>query len=72
MLQRFCDQLEYSELLEKANSADNQWISISYVTAFIFSLLSSTIDRMKKPFNPLLGETFELVSEEKKFKFISE
>jgi hypothetical protein len=40
--------------------------------AFAGSILSSTIDRVKKPFNPLLGETYELQIEDKQFRFISE
>lgn len=30
------------------------------MTAFIISALSSNLDRLNKPFNPLLGETYEL------------
>jgi len=33
---------------------------------------AGTINRLKKPFNPLLGETFEYVDEKKGFKFVSE
>ena len=33
---------------------------------------SYTIKRTKKPFNPLLGETYEYIDEKKKFRFISE
>ena len=31
---------------------------------------ASNIDRIKKPFNPILGETYELITTD--FKFISE
>jgi hypothetical protein len=31
---------------------------MSYVTAFVVSMLSLNEGRLKKPFNPLLGETF--------------
>lgn len=36
-----------------------------YVAAFAASSYSSTVGRTRKPFNPLLGETFEFVSPEK-------
>jgi hypothetical protein len=29
-------------------------------------------ERLKKPFNPLLGETYELIDEKRKFKLIAE
>jgi oxysterol-binding protein 1 len=45
---------------------------MAYVMAFALTPYASTINRLKKPFNPLLGETFELINEEKKFKFIAE
>lgn len=40
------------------------------VTVFVMSNYSSTNNRLSKPFNPLLGETFEYVNE--KVKIISE
>lgn len=35
---------------------------MAYVMAFAVSSYSSTINRVKKPFNPILGETFELAA----------
>lgn len=35
--------------------------SRQYVAAFAVSSISSNIDRLSKPFNPLLGETYEFV-----------
>lgn len=37
---------------------------LQLVTAFIISTLSSNLNRLNKPFNPLLGETFELQRED--------
>ncbi|KAG0224911.1 hypothetical protein BGW41_004914 [Actinomortierella wolfii] len=73
VLQRLCEELEYSELLDKAASLDNSLDRLKYVTAFAVSGYSTTQWRAaRKPFNPLHGETFEFVSPEKGFKFISE
>ena len=36
------------------------------------SVYAATINRTKKPFNPLLGETFEYIDEKNGFRFISE
>jgi len=35
---------------------------MAYVVAFSFALNALVINREKKPFNPLLGETFELIT----------
>jgi len=39
---------------------------MAYVMAFSLANLSLSVDRpSKKPFNPLLGETYELIEENK-------
>jgi hypothetical protein len=44
-----------------------------YITAFAVSGYASTVNRAgRKPFNPLLGETYEHIRPEKGFRFISE
>jgi hypothetical protein len=43
-----------------------------YVAAFASSLYASTIGRVAKPFNPLLGETFEYVRPDKNYRFFIE
>ena len=55
-LQRLCEQLEYSNLVDKAVSAFTPLERMSLVTAFAISAYSST-RTTHKPFNPLLGET---------------
>ncbi|XP_071822207.1 oxysterol-binding protein-related protein 6-like isoform X4 [Apostichopus japonicus] len=73
MLQVLCEELEYSELLDLASEIDDPYKRMVYVTAFAISSYSSTYYRAgTKPFNPLLGETYENIREDKGFKFISE
>lgn len=74
MLQRFAEQFEYSELLDEANHKADSCERMAYVLAFAITPYSATIGRISKPFNPLLGETYELdySDEKKKFKFLSE
>jgi hypothetical protein len=73
VLQRLCEELEYSELLDKAVGLSDSLDRLIYVTAFAVSGYSTTQWRAaRKPFNPLHGETFEYVSPEKGFKFVSE
>lgn len=72
MLQRLAEQFEYSELLDKASETDDSALRMAYIVAFAFSPYSATTNRTKKPFNPILGETFEYLDEERNFKFLSE
>ncbi|KAM8879239.1 oxysterol-binding protein 1-like isoform 8-T10 [Spinachia spinachia] len=60
MLQRLSEDLEYYELLDKAAKCQSSLEQMCYVAAFTVSSYSTTVHRTGKPFNPLLGETFEL------------
>ncbi|XP_056677456.1 oxysterol-binding protein 2 isoform X1 [Monodelphis domestica] len=60
MLQRLTEDLEYHELLDKAVKCENSTEQMCFVAAFSVSSYSTTINRIAKPFNPMLGETFEL------------
>ncbi|XP_042229027.1 oxysterol-binding protein-related protein 1-like [Homarus americanus] len=59
-LQRMAEYMEYAWLLEKADQAQDPIVRMQYVTAFAVSGLASNWERVGKPFNPLLGETYEL------------
>jgi hypothetical protein len=74
-LQRIAEQLEYSELIDAAASDTDPIMRLLHITAFAVSSFSN--NRVKeraarKPFNPMLGETFELVREDKSFRLIAE
>ncbi|CAJ0941006.1 unnamed protein product, partial [Mesorhabditis belari] len=58
MLQRVTEDLEYGYVLEKAVNLDS-FTQMCYVAAFAVSSYSTTGNRTTKPFNPLLGETYE-------------
>uniref|UniRef100_A0A3P8SNF4 Oxysterol-binding protein n=1 Tax=Amphiprion percula TaxID=161767 RepID=A0A3P8SNF4_AMPPE len=60
MLQRLSEDLEYHELLDKAAKCQSSLEQMCYVAAFSVSSYSTTVHRTGKPFNPLLGETYEL------------
>lgn len=62
----------YSKLLDDADNQEDPARRMLYVTAFVVSQYSLTDLRTKKPFNPLLGETFEFIDEERDFQYISE
>uniref|UniRef100_A0AAG5DT23 Oxysterol-binding protein n=1 Tax=Anopheles atroparvus TaxID=41427 RepID=A0AAG5DT23_ANOAO len=59
MLQRLTEDFEYSEILDRAAQTKDTCEQLAYVTAFTVSSYSTTSNRTGKPFNPLLGETYE-------------
>ncbi|XP_018566852.1 oxysterol-binding protein-related protein 3 isoform X1 [Anoplophora glabripennis] len=73
VLQRLCEELEYSDLLDKAASIDDPYERMVEIAAFAVSAYASTLSRAgNKPFNPLLGETYECIREDKGFRFLAE
>ncbi|KAG8362689.1 hypothetical protein BUALT_Bualt05G0074200 [Buddleja alternifolia] len=74
-LQKCVEDLEYSHLLDQAyehGKAGNSLMRILYVAAFAVSGYASSEGRHCKPFNPLLGETYEADYPEKGIRFFSE
>lgn len=72
-MQRLCEELEYAELLDKAAETEDPYERMVYVAAFAVSSYGSSYYRAgSKPFNPLLGETYECVREDKGFRFVAE
>lgn len=68
LLQRIAEQFEYSNLLDTAAKHKQPTHRLLYVTAFAVSQFSSSRAKeraIRKPFNPMLGETYELVRSEK-------
>ncbi|XP_028036582.1 oxysterol-binding protein 1 [Bombyx mandarina] len=59
MLQRLTEDYEYSSVLDQAAKFDDPAQQLAYVAAFTVSSYATTACRTNKPFNPLLGETFE-------------
>ncbi|RDA85822.1 hypothetical protein CP532_5769 [Ophiocordyceps camponoti-leonardi (nom. inval.)] len=68
LLQKLAEQFEYAQLLNQAAQQANVTERLLLVSAFAVSQFSSGRAKersMRKPFNPLLGETFELVRTDK-------
>ncbi|KAK6923315.1 Oxysterol-binding protein, partial [Dillenia turbinata] len=74
-LQKCFEDLEYSYLLDRASEwgkMGNSLMRILNVAAFAVSGYASTEGRNCKPFNPLLGETYEADFPDKGLRFFSE
>ncbi|XP_067015224.1 oxysterol-binding protein 1 isoform X2 [Anabrus simplex] len=59
MLQRLTEDYEYADILDKAARCQDPCEQLAYVAAFTVSSYATTSNRTGKPFNPLLGETYE-------------
>ncbi|ESW09360.1 hypothetical protein PHAVU_009G121300 [Phaseolus vulgaris] len=74
-LQKCFEEMEYSYLLDQAyewGRRGNSLMRVLYVAAFAISGYAATEGRVCKPFNPLLGETYEAHYPDKGLRFFSE
>lgn len=76
LLQKVAEQMEYSTLLDEASKDSLTSIDrLLHIAAFAISAYSALRVKergLRKPFNPMLGETFELVREDRNFRFLAE
>lgn len=72
-LQRLCEEVEYCHLLDTAANTHDPHMRMVYIAAFAISAYACSFTRAGgKPFNPILGETFECMRADKGFRFIAE
>lgn len=65
--------MKFCGLLDLANLEEDSCMRLAYTMVFQAACFSQTISSaFKKPFNPLLGETYELINEEMGFRVIAE
>mmetsp|Transcript_16960 Transcript_16960/g.16822 ORF Transcript_16960/g.16822 Transcript_16960/m.16822 type:complete len:138 (+) Transcript_16960:411-824(+) len=60
MLQRYSEDLTYSNIINRASECPDPSLRAALIACFAVSPYATTLGRTMKPFNPLLGETFEL------------
>ena len=72
LLYRVVEDMEFTDLLNTAADRSDPTERMVYVAAFAASEYASTIGRVAKPFNPLLGETYEYVRPDKGYRFFIE
>ncbi|KAK3725434.1 hypothetical protein LTR37_000404 [Vermiconidia calcicola] len=72
LLYRVVEDMEYAELLNMAADRTDSTERLVYVAGFAASEYASTIGRVAKPFNPLLGETYEYCRPDIGYRFFIE
>lgn len=70
-LVRMAETFAFSYLLDRAACCPDPILRHSLIAAFVVSSFSHT-ERVRKPFNPLLGETFEYIDPVSDMKFYAE
>lgn len=72
MIQKFAEVFQYAELLNKAAVEQNQFKRLAYIAAFCVAGYNINTNRTTKFFNPILGETYELIDNELEFRYFGE
>lgn len=70
ILQKCATSMEYVDILEDAIKCHDPLKRLAIVATYVITNLTLLEKNATKPFNPLLGETFELITD--KFRFIAE
>lgn len=62
--------MEYNSLLDKAASCQNSLDRIAYIAVHAATFFTSAERTTSKPFNPILGETYEFKNQD--FEYLAE
>ncbi|KAI1290445.1 Oxysterol-binding protein-related protein 1 [Halotydeus destructor] len=71
-LQRIVENSAFVYLLKEADSCDDPIKRMELVTSYAVATMSPNWQRLMKPFNPILGETFELTVDEYDYRVVCE
>ena len=70
--QKQCEKFYYLELLNKAANEEKKEMQLCYISAFLIGEIFLNIGRTLKPFNSIIGETYEYFNNNLNFRFYSE
>jgi len=62
LLQKCAEVQEYNEIFDRATKESDSCKRLAFIAVQQISTFTSIPKRILKPFNPLLGETYELVT----------
>ena len=72
MGQKQCEKFYYLDLLNKAANEPKKELQLCYISAFIIGEIFLNIGRTLKPFNPIIGETYEYFNNNLNLRYYSE
>ena len=70
MLQKIAETMEYQDLLVQADLDPDPLVRFALIGCYAIAQYTTNAKQRLKPFNPVLGETFEIIN--KDFKFVAE
>jgi hypothetical protein len=70
--QKQCEKFYYLDLLNKAANEEKKEMQLCYISAFLIGEIFLNIGRTLKPFNSIIGETYEYFNNNLNFRFYSE
>ena len=71
--QKQCEKFFYLNLLKKVSFENkNKSLQLAYISAFIIGEIFLGLNRNLKPFNAIIGETFEFFDNKNQFRYYSE
>ncbi|OIR57553.1 MAG: oxysterol-binding protein [Amphiamblys sp. WSBS2006] len=71
-LQKLCEEIEYIDLVRNALGEKDARDMLPWIALFALSGCASLAARTGKPFNPILGETFEYTCKDLNIRFVGE
>ena len=71
--QKQCEKFYYLDLLKKVSlESKNKSLQLGYISAFIVGEIFLGLNRNLKPFNAIIGETYEFFDNKNQFRYYSE
>ena len=71
MLQNMAEIMEYTDCLDAAATCEDPYMRMAHIVGYTMGPFAA-IERPWKPFNPILGETFEYYKRDKGIKYLAE
>ena len=73
ILQKQCEKFYYLDLLKRVSiESKNKSLQLAYISAFIIGEIFLGLNRNLKPFNAIIGETYEFFDNKNNFRYYSE
>ena len=70
MLQKIAEVTQYHHLMEYAMKQKDPYVKMAHIGVFLMAQYSNVYPRTRKPFNPILGETYEII--QPSYRFMTE
>lgn len=61
MLQKICEVANYASIMDQAINTKDDEKRLGLIAIFVMGQYGEVFQRNRKPFNPILGETYELI-----------